>query len=74
MPMTEEEQGYISYLLRLWQIKNGTKRVWRASLENPRTGQRRGFATPADCFAFLAKEMRDTVQEEAAPPAVDDYE
>ncbi len=51
--MTQEERRYISYLLRLWQIRNKGELVWRASLESPLTGERRGFASLAKLIDFL---------------------
>ena len=51
--MTREQQRYLSYLLRLWQTSDGEKQIWRASLESPGTGERRGFASLADLFDFL---------------------
>ena len=47
--MTEEQQRYLSYLLRLWQTSDGSEQVWRASLESPGSGERRGF----DCLESL---------------------
>ena len=46
---------YISYLLRMWRSGESEQAAWRASLENPMTGQRHGFRTLADLFAFLEK-------------------
>ena len=51
--MNKEQRRYISYLLRLWQIRSGSELVWRASLESPYTGERKGFASLADLFDFL---------------------
>jgi len=51
--MTREPQCYLSYLLRLWQITSGGELVWRVSLEDPRTGERIGFANLEALFAFL---------------------
>lgn len=51
--MTGERQRYQSYLLRLWQTRDGEKQVWRASLESPGTGQRHGFASLEELFSFL---------------------
>jgi len=48
---------YISYLLRLWQVSEGCKPVWRAMLEDPRSGEQRGFASPEMLFAFLCDQM-----------------
>jgi len=51
--MSRAQRRYLSYLLRLWQIKSGGELVWRASLESPHTGERRGFASLEALFAFL---------------------
>jgi hypothetical protein len=44
---------YLSYLLRLWQSGKGREATWRASLESSATGERQGFASLKDLFAFL---------------------
>ncbi len=50
--MMERPQNYISYLLRMW--RSGQDEVtWQASLESPLTGERRGFASLEDLWAFL---------------------
>jgi hypothetical protein len=54
--MDKEQSDYLSYLLRLWRVSDEEKAVWRASLESPHTGERRGFANLADLFTFLEKE------------------
>jgi hypothetical protein len=60
---TPERRDYLSYLLRLWRVggDGGTHReeeaVWRASLESPHTGERRGFASLHELFAFLEAEV-----------------
>ena len=51
--MVKQERRYISYLLRLWQGTSGGELVWLASLESPRTGERRGFARLDDLLDFL---------------------
>ena len=46
---------YLSYLLRLWQAgSRDGKSVWRASLENPHTGERQAFGDVEALVAFLA--------------------
>lgn len=57
--MTQEQRQYFSYLLRLWQVSSAGSRVWRASLEDPHTGERRGFADLESLFAFLEEQTRD---------------
>ena len=61
----EKQQRYLSYLLRLWQTSDGTKQVWRASLESPGTGQRHGFASLQDLVTFLAAQIEADLQQVA---------
>ena len=58
--MGEEQRRYLSYLLRLWQIESKGQLVWRASLEDARTGERQGFASIDALLAFL-REQTDVV-------------
>ena len=51
--MGKQQPSYISYLLRMWRANGEGKTVWRASLENPHTGERIGFASLDKLFAFL---------------------
>ena len=53
MTMTELQGHYSSYLLRLWQTASGGELVYRASLENARTGERVGFSNLDDLFDYL---------------------
>jgi hypothetical protein len=59
--VTSEQLCYRSYLLRLWQTKGGGEMVWRASLEDSQTGERRGFASLDALFAFL-RQQAETAQ------------
>ena len=68
--MSKAQRGYRSYLLRLWQADLGGEAVWRASLQNPHTHERRGFANLADLFTFLENEVGGAVQGRT-PVAVD---
>jgi hypothetical protein len=54
--MSDPRRGYVAYLLRLWQVCEGQNAVWRASLEDPHTGERRGFATLQELFTYLETE------------------
>jgi hypothetical protein len=45
--------GYYSYLLRLW--REGEKMGWRASLHDPHTGERLGFASIDELAGHLRK-------------------
>jgi hypothetical protein len=57
-----QRRRYLSYLLRLWQESGGPtdcgghRPLWRASLERPQEGERLGFASLEDLFAFLEDE------------------
>jgi len=44
---------YCAYLLRCWHSSEEERLVWRASLEDPHTGERIGFATLDAAVAFL---------------------
>jgi hypothetical protein len=55
--------------LRLWREKDKGKTGWRASLENAHTGERRGFASLGELFAFLEKEVCQAAHDQAAPGA-----
>jgi hypothetical protein len=44
---------YRSYLLRLWAADEQGQRVWRASLQNARTGEQLCFSTLERLFTFL---------------------
>jgi hypothetical protein len=51
--MGEPRRKYMSYLLCLWQVRHREGVAWLASLENARTGERRGFASLDELFHFL---------------------
>jgi hypothetical protein len=54
--------AYIAYLLRLWQVEIQTEPVWHASLEDPHTGGRQGFADLQSLFTFLEAQMANRVR------------
>jgi len=55
-PIKPPEKKYRSYLLRLWRAET-LDQGWRASLEDPRTGERIGFASLEQLFAFLMEQV-----------------
>ena len=65
--MEGERRHYRSYLLRLWGVQNGEVFVWRASLEDARTGERLGFAELEQLFAFLRQQANDDGQNTHLP-------
>jgi hypothetical protein len=50
-------KAYLSFLLRLWRVRQNGPDVWRASLEDPRTGKRRGFADLELLITFLRDQI-----------------
>jgi hypothetical protein len=71
-PAPGEPPRYRSYLLRLWEVENEGQPVWRASLQETHSGERRGFADLAALGAFLAAQtggspVADTPPEPSQP-------
>ena len=64
-----EPRRYRAYLLRLWQAagKDGQP-VWRAALEDARSGERHGFADLAQLCAFLEEQTAGWTEHDAQPP------
>jgi hypothetical protein len=52
--MITEEMGYRSFLLRVWYFKQNGELTWRASLENPRSGQKHVFTSLETLHEFLS--------------------
>jgi hypothetical protein len=59
---------YRAYLIRMWRTAEGE---WRASLDDPRTGERRCFATLEQCVEFLTQATRSGSTATAQPAATD---
>ena len=62
--MTTEQQHYLAYMLRLWQVSSDREPIWRTSLESPHTGERHGFANLETLFAFLEEKTVELAQRE----------
>jgi hypothetical protein len=60
-----QPRPYRAYLLRLWQVEGDSRPEWHASLEDPHTGERRGFADLARLFEYLEEQTYDPPR----PPA-----
>ncbi len=58
--MMTRPRCYLAFMLRLWQVGGEGEPAWRASLESPHTGERRGFASLEALFAFLEEQTRST--------------
>ena len=59
--MATDRGRYHAYLLRLWCVATNDEVAWRASLEDPHTGERHGFASLDRLFEFLKGETHDQV-------------
>lgn len=55
--MAKQELKHLAYLVKLWQVHSEGKKVWRASLEDAHTGEKRGFGDPAVLFALLQEKI-----------------
>lgn len=59
---------YRSYLIRLWQVREDAGLTWRATLEDVKTGEQRGFASLEDLFDYIrlnTEVSRDDVESPA---------
>lgn len=54
--MGEQGRSYVAYMVRFWREQSGRQLVWRASLEDPHTGERKGFANVESLLAFLREQ------------------
>ncbi|MCB0174956.1 MAG: hypothetical protein KDJ97_30895 [Anaerolineae bacterium] len=64
MPALDKTLPYHAYLLRFWGERIHIPEdavVWRFSLEDPHTGERRGFANLQQLLAFLDEQIGDGV-------------
>jgi hypothetical protein len=60
MCIFDKPPRYRSYVLTFWEERSQdpeTPVVWRFSLQDPRTGQRRGFASFEELMTFLRSEL-----------------
>ena len=62
MKPVDLKKRYQSYLLRLWVEDVNGKQVWRISLEDPFSGERRGFASRRDLCAYLEEKMSTSIE------------
>ena len=52
-----EPRDYAAYLLRLWRERTGQSIRWRASLQDPHSGERAGVASLEELFEFLHRQV-----------------
>lgn len=58
--MDPKRRGHLAYLLRLWRVDNGAQAIWRASLQDVRTGERLGFAGLDEAVSHLRQQLDPT--------------
>lgn len=63
--MAKEEKRYWVFMIRLYRSGDAELAEWRASLEDPHTGERFNFATLEALFSFLKNCTQNTKTVEA---------
>ncbi len=63
--MANEQPEYLAYLLRLWRVTAVGAPVWRASLEDPHSGEQRIFPDLGTLYAFLQAQTAGPAPEKA---------
>jgi hypothetical protein len=64
-------RDYAAYLLRLWRERGGGTTRWRASLQDPHSGERVGFANLEELFGYLRGQTGDLPEGNGSPRADD---
>jgi hypothetical protein len=64
-------RDYAAYLLRMWREKGTGLTRWRASLQDPHSGERVGFANLEELFGYLRRETGDLPERAGTTPADD---
>lgn len=60
--------AYVAYMLRLWRAgSRAGQPVWRASLENPHTGERLAFGDGNALLDFLTDLMAAAAEDQEMP-------
>jgi hypothetical protein len=55
----------MAYMLRIWRATDKGQVTWRASLEDPTTGDRQGFANLDRLISYLETQMAPESSEDA---------
>ncbi len=66
--MNDQSPCYMAFLLRLWCVTEDEGIVWRASLEDAHTGERKGFADVQSLCAFLVGLTQNVTSDETHKP------
>ena len=51
------DQRYLAFMVRLWTVHHDGELLWRASVEDAHSGERRAFADLAELVYFLQVAM-----------------
>jgi len=70
--LSHKHRQYVSYLLCLWRADGDEAVAWRASLQDPHTGQRIGFADLRHLFEFLVEQTQGVTSDEIHRSLSDD--
>lgn len=62
---TQQQRDYFACLLRIW--RDGAESPWRASLEDPLSGELQHFASPQQAFIFIESQLEVERPETAVP-------
>ena len=62
--MARRESEYRAFMIRLWHVKDVEEAIWRVSVEDVHTGERRGFADLPAFFAFLEEKTAEAPSDE----------
>ena len=66
--MSALPKKYLAYLLRLWQAQQNGNVIWRASLEDTRTSEKRGFASLEVLMDFLKEQIKGDEKDNPVKP------
>ncbi len=55
----------MAFMVRLWRVDDERHPTWRASVQDPHTGERRGFTDLKELFTFLEEQTNNADQPSA---------
>ena len=62
--MANDTRGYRAYLVRFWDAGSPGAPLWRVSVQDVQTGERRGFPDLASLVAFLSEQIAPASRED----------
>ncbi len=69
--MAKKEHLRLTYLIRLWQVNSEGQTVWRVSLEDAHSDEKRAFGDLSGLIAFLQEklDLKSDLPNDHNPPA-----